>query len=243
MMKTKVLYEDQQILVIYKPAGLATQTAQIGAVDVVSELRNYLAVKDRAAAGQLKIIHRLDQPVEGLLVFAKTQEAAGRLSSALQKDALHKQYLAVVCGKPREKEGELVDYLVKEKNMARVVSEAERKSAGAKQALLSYKVLDTLTTQEASDDVSLVEIQILTGRFHQIRLQMSHAGYPLLGDRRYGTEKSGELSETLGVRNVALCAYKICFAHPKTGEMLHFQIIPEGNIFQKFDTAIHSLNK
>lgn len=251
-MKTKIIYEDQHILVCYKPAGLATQTARVGQQDMVSELKNYLAGKARQQAMQadaqkkpqsvpqkkfiqpyLGVIHRLDQPVEGLLVFAKNSPAAAKLTAQLSQGTLNKQYYAVVCGQPPVETAELVDYLVKdEASGSAVVVEGENRSAvNAKKAVLQYRVISQLSTQA---QIAMLDIHIDTGRFHQIRAQMTHAGLPLLGDGRYGSELSCMISRELQVRNVALCAYKIVLKHPATGKQMTFEVKPEGSIFAKF---------
>lgn len=228
-MRTKIIYEDNDIIIVHKPAGMATQTSHIGQQDVVSELKNYLARNDGSAvvagstaSGQapyLGIVHRLDQPVEGLLVFAKSKEAAAKLTKQLSKGTLNKQYYAVVCGKPGEKSGELVDYLIKEGNIGRIGKPEEK---DAKQAILQYKVVRGL-----DQECALVDIHIETGRFHQIRLQMAHAGHPILGDLKYGSQHSIELSWKHQVKNVALYAYRIELHHPMTGKKLNFTIQPQ----------------
>lgn len=230
-MRTKIIYEDKHIIIVHKPAGLATQTAHIGQQDVVSELKNYLVKvgdctgKRNASGGgnsgepYLGIVHRLDQPVEGLLVFAKTKEAAAKLTKQLSAGTLNKQYYAVICGKLPEKSGERVDYLVKEGNSGRIGRAGEK---DAKQAVLQYRLI-----QEINEDCSLVDIHIETGRFHQIRLQMAHAGHPILGDLKYGSKASIELSGKYGIKNVALYAYHIKLDHPITGKKLDFTIQPE----------------
>ena len=250
-MKTRIIYEDNSVLVVYKPAGLATETARIGQMDTVSELKNYLAQKETESGAFLGVVHRLDQPVEGLLVFAKEKEAAAALSSQLKKGVLNKQYYAVLCGKPEENEGELVDYLVKEPGLAKVVTDSQTKHPEAKRALLQYRILSAkrisiseqageagkaagLTDFEMEKDLALADIHIDTGRFHQIRAQMAHAGYPLMGDVKYGTEDSVILGKKLGVNQIALCAYSLAFVHPKTGKELSFTVDPEGEIFQLF---------
>lgn len=305
-MKTKIIYEDKHIMVCYKPAGLATQTARVGQQDMVSELKNYLAGKVRQQSMQpdtekkdaqkkvpshagkksaqpyLGIIHRLDQPVEGLLVFAKDSASAAKLTAQLSQGTLNKQYYAVVCGQPQTKSAELVDYLTKDEasGSAVVVTEQEieqvaqslrgskmqrtqsdkvknaKNSTSAnspKKAVLQYHVLGQTAgsgcerpkqdiTCQASDSlhlstmptVTLLDIHIDTGRFHQIRAQMAHAGLPLLGDSRYGNEISAQISRDLQVRNVALCAYKIILKHPVTGNQMEFSIKPEGKIFSDF---------
>jgi len=239
-MRTKILYEDEQIIIVHKPAGLATQTAKVGQQDVVSELKNYLVGRNRGKAPYLGVIHRLDQPVEGLLVFAKEKQAAALLTKQLGAGILNKRYYAMVCGQVKEKNGELVDYLYKDQDGKARVAESlqwEAKNvrvadsfqggnkipdspvADAKKAVLQYEII-----KEYPQGNFLADIHIDTGRFHQIRAQMSHAGMPLLGDSKYGSNESMELSRLLGIRNVALCAYYLEIIHPKTGKKLKFQI-------------------
>lgn len=231
---SKIIYEDEQVLVYHKPAGLATQSAKVGQPDVVSELKKYLARK--GTDSYLGVVHRLDQPVEGLLVFAKTKAAAAHLTKQLEAGSLNKQYYATVCGKPEAEAGELVDYLLKEGNLAKVVSQG---TPQAKKAVSQYRVLECTETKtkgatgsEASDIetqapgnyISRLDIHIDTGRFHQIRAQLAHAGWPILGDSKYGTPKSQEISRRQGIRNVALFAYKLEFIHPKTGKKCEYNI-------------------
>lgn len=236
-MRISIQYEDKHIIVIYKPAGLATQTAKIGQPDVVSELKNHLK------GGYVGVVHRLDQPVEGLLVFGKTKEATAALSAQLSQGILNKHYQAVICGQPQAMEGTLVDYLIKTPdNRAQVVEmlagrditagnckgngKDKARDNAPKKAVLNYRIV-----RNSSENVFLADIHIETGRFHQIRVQMAHAGMPLLGDAKYGTEQSGELSRKLGVRTVALCACEIVLKHPVSGEELSFQTEPKGTIF------------
>lgn len=231
-MKTEIVFEDKDILVIRKPAGLATQTSRVGQADVVSELKNYLA-KQSPQKGQpyLGVIHRLDQPVEGLLVFAKNKSAAAALTKQLTEggeNALNKQYLAVLCGKPGQDQGELVDHLVKKEMVAEVVDPGTK---DARKAVLSYKIIG----EDPEKNISLAEITIQTGRFHQIRVQMSHAGYPLLGDGKYPSEESKLKSMELMVRNVALCANRLQLKHPTTGKDMTFTCEPEGKVFKRFE--------
>lgn len=238
-MKTQIVYEDEDILVVHKPAGIAAQTAHVGQQDVVSELKNYLA-KSKGPQPYLGIVHRLDQPVEGLLVFAKSRQAAAALTAQLSGGAgdepktLNKHYYGIFCGKADKKEQELVDYLYKDSSGRAVVSEsgAEQKDQQAKRAVLRYRVL-----QEAKVlgiPLSLADIQIETGRFHQIRAQMAHAGVCLLGDLKYGNAESLTVSKQLGVRNVALCACELEFLHPIKKEKLSFRIQPWEKVFSNF---------
>lgn len=227
-MKTEIIYEDRELLVVYKPAGLATQTARVGQADVVSELKNY------GKNPYLGVVHRLDQPVEGLLVFARTKETAAALSGQLGKGTLRKQYYGVICGKPVAEQGELVDYLYKDgQNGGRAVVLEEQEAhcrPDAKKAVLQYRLVEYVE----ETDISLVDIQIGTGRFHQIRAQMAHVGMALLGDMKYGDNTVCRKGEELGVRNVALCAYEIAFRHPVKSQEMHFRIRPKGEAFRGF---------
>ncbi len=228
-MKTKILYEDQALLVIHKPAGIAVQSARVGQMDVESELRNYLAVAARksGASSYIGLVHRLDQPVEGLLVVAKTKDAAAKLNKQLTSGSLNKKYLAVVSVESEKAEdaGTFMDYMVKDGQVARIVSS---KVAEAKEARLHYKLL------KKADNIALADIEIETGRFHQIRCQMAYHGMPLLGDAKYGSSHSAVLSQSLGIRNVALCANRIDFKHPVTGKVMGFEVEPANPAFGKF---------
>lgn len=224
-MQTQIVYEDEAVLVIRKPAGLATESAGIGQKDVVSELKNYVAKKNPGKMPYLGIVHRLDQPVEGLLVFAKTKKAAENLTVQLGKGTLKKEYLAVVCGKVPENTGRLVDYLAKEKGMAVVRDTAD---AQAKKAVLTYM------KKAETGSLTLLAVQIETGRFHQIRAQLSHAGFPILGDEKYGSEESKELSREKKIRFTALCAASLSFRHPVTGKTMAFTQAPQNPAFAEF---------
>ncbi len=221
-MKEYIVYEDKDILVCHKPAGLAVQTGKLGQKDLVSEIKNYLG------SPYLGLIHRLDQPVEGLLVFAKTPFAAKELSRQVAEHILNKKYVAVVCGKGFLEETTLENYLVKDNktNMSKV---AKTTASGAKRAELSVKTLQYNETE----DTALVEVALVTGRHHQIRVQLAHAGFPLLGDSKYGTENSIQKSKACGVKNVALCACSLAFWHPRTGKEMDFAVKPKGEIFRK----------
>lgn len=226
-MKTEVIYEDRDLLVCRKPAGLAVESADVGQMDMVSELKNYLKVS------YLGVIHRLDQPVEGLLVFAKNKRAAADLTKQLQDNTLKKQYLAVVSGKPEPDRAWLVNYLKKDQKRARIVLKEE---SGAKEASLHYQVLKTL--EVFGRLISLLRIELDTGRFHQIRAQLSYAGWPLLGDQKYGNKVSGEASETAGAVWTALCADRIAFNHPVTRKPMKFATRPGTGAFTLFTNEI-----
>lgn len=217
-----IVYEDDDILVCKKPAGLPTQTAKIAAPDLVSELKNHLAEKGES---YLAVIHRLDQPVEGLLVFAKNREAAKNLSGQLKQNDFNKVYCAVSFNQPIVQEGMLEDYMIKEGSLAKIVP---ADTPGAKRAVLHYRLLATKGGRV------LYEVRLETGRFHQIRAQMAHAGMPLLGDKKYADPAIKLYSEGHGIKNIALCAYKLKFKHPKSGEEMLFVDKPAGDVFREF---------
>lgn len=250
MNQNRILYEDNDIIVCHKPAGIATQTARVGQADMVSEITNYLVMTTKGntschgtgnkvehATGSgpyVGVVHRLDQPVEGVLVFAKNRNAAAGLGKQIQENRMEKYYYAVVCGRNFEPCGELRDYLLKDgkTNTSRVVP-PEMKDA--KKAVLDYKVLEEQTCEETADTalrIALVEIRLHTGRHHQIRVQMSHAGMSLLGDYKYADAETVKISEQMHMKKIALCAYRLSFVHPKTGRKHEFKIEPEGRVFQ-----------
>lgn len=229
-----IIYEDEQILVCHKPSGIATQTAKLGCPDMESCIKNYLK------SPYLGVVHRLDQPVEGILVFGKTKEAAAKLSA----QSMEKRYYAVALAdssklsiKDDEKVGieyTLVDYLVKDgrSNTSRI---AEKNEKDAKRAELVYCTLEEKKKDESVEMLYLlVDVLLKTGRHHQIRVQMAHAGMPLYGDIKYGSESSVKQSLKSNKKEVALCAYSLSFSHPKTGKRMEFSILPKADAFQGF---------
>lgn len=224
----RILFEDPHIIVCRKPSGIATQTAKLGAPDMVSLLKNYLYKNQKEKKEPyVAVVHRLDQPVEGILVFAKTPAAAKELSKGIQQGGGYgKYYQAVLCGAPKEPEGKLEDYLVKDgrTNTSRV---ADAKEQDAKKAILSYEVLRAW--EEGEDKRSHVRIKLETGRHHQIRVQMAHMGTPILGDTKYGQQSNTAKGMW---QQIALCAYQLEFIHPKTKKQMTFEIEPEGTGFK-----------
>jgi 23S rRNA pseudouridine1911/1915/1917 synthase len=216
-----IIYEDPTIIITHKPPNLPTETSRLGTPDLVSQLK--LHRKQNGEPTYLATIHRLDQPVEGLLVFAKTKAAAANLSAQLTKGTLSKSYTALVDGAlPIGKPQQLTDYLLKD-TKANTSAVVDKTTKGAKEAILTYTCLSTHTTPD-NTPYSIVEIHLTTGRHHQIRVQMSHAGYPLLGDIKYGNPHSELLSKQLKISETALLADKICLVHPDTGKKMNFQI-------------------
>ena len=219
-MTLRILHEDEHVIVCYKPAGIATQTAKMGSQDMESLLKNYLYKKEKKMP-YVAVIHRLDQPVEGILVFAKTPFAAKELNKGMQGAGFGKYYKAVLCGEPKQKKATLEDYLVKDgkTNTSRVCSKDEKE---AKKAVLFYEVL------KQENDKTLVQVKLETGRHHQIRVQMANMGCPIWGDTKYNSGENGDKSW----KNIALCAYHLEFVHPKTKKKMTFEIEPEGAGFQ-----------
>lgn len=272
--KDMILYEDAAILVCHKPEGVPVQSARLGQKDMVSILNNYLAEKRAARkaqpserrplawkgreAEQIYVVHRLDQPVEGVIVFAKTKKAAAGLTRQITQGSMEKVYYAV-CRvteqAPQEflqgQETELVDDLVKDgrTNTSRIAEKGEK---DAKRAQLWFRTVE----QYPEEGQLLVEIHLGTGRHHQIRVQMAHAGLPLLGDGKYdpkgaaesgadslsGAEKeaSGSVDRMRAAGRIgtapALCAAALSFEHPITGKRMQFRVKPQKEAFRRLGT-------
>lgn len=232
--KIEILYEDEDIIVVYKPAKIATQTGKIGEKDVESFLKNHIYKQRKVRqAPYLAVIHRLDQPVEGVLVFAKNKSAAKELNRQLQTKGFGKEYKAVVCGELPKEKGRLRDYIVKDPQANRAFI-CEKNRDKAKEAILYYDLLE-----KRKDGTNLVHICLETGRFHQIRIQMANIGCPLLGDAKYNpmTESSGRWEQ------IALCAYKLKFEHPGTGKWMEFEIRPRGEGFKVLESRLDKESK
>lgn len=225
-MNLKILFEDTHVIVCYKPAGVPTQTSKIGSQDMVSILKNYLYKNQKEKKEPyVAVIHRLDQPVEGILVFGKTPFAAKELSAQMQGAGFGKYYQAVVCGKFEEKSGKLEHYMVKDGrvNLSKVCDPSIK---DAKRAVLFYEVEEE--GLEDGEERSLVNIKLETGRHHQIRVQMAAAGCPIWGDAKYNEKQSN------GRRKIALCASHLEFLHPKTKEKMIFEIDRKEKAFEKY---------
>lgn len=229
-----ILFEDKDIIVYHKPAGLPVQSAAIGQVDLVSKLNNYLG-KD-----MIHVVHRLDQPVEGIIVLAKTKQAAAELGKQVTDGRMKKMYRAVCCYQmsvdEKEVDGkchQLIDYLVKDgrKNVSTVTGKDRR---DAKKAELSFRVLAKKRMPEDHGELLLTEIELKTGRHHQIRVQMAHAGFPLYGDRKYNEKWERFLKKEEQLK-LALCAVSLTFFHPRTKKTMDFAICPENKIFAIFE--------
>lgn len=221
MKNLEIIYEDNDILLCYKPAGIATQTKRLGQQDMESLLKNYRAKKGESP--YIGIVHRLDQPVEGIMVFGKHQKATASLSKQIQEKMIGKYYYAVSAYKPEKESSILEHYLITDKktNFTQIVEEKKE----AKFAKLEYHVVRSI------DEKILFDIKLHTGRQHQIRVQMAHIGCPLIGDEKYGTKTQDRL---------ALCSYRLQFQHPVTKTQMDFSISPKGEAFQRFRTLDNS---
>ncbi len=218
-MQPMILYEDSFLLCVIKSSGMPAQPDKTGDMDILT----FLQQKEKSNA--IGLIHRLDRPVGGVMLFAKTKEAEGILSQMVQKKQIKKEYFAVVCGKANEKE-KLEDYLLKNgrTNLSSVV---DKNTKGAKKAVLSYDRKEVL--EEGDCFLSLLKIELETGRHHQIRVQLSQRGLPIWGDQKYNT-----IQKMKKGTKIALWSYSLTFLHPKTGEILFIKAIPEGEPFSKF---------
>lgn len=216
----KILYEDNHIIVVVKEPGIPTQEDKTGDKDMLTIVKEYIKVKyNKPGNVYLGLVHRLDRMVGGVMVFAKTSKAASRISEYIRQKNVKKRYLAVVNGTlpVSDKKVELRNYLVKNErlNMSRVVDSTTK---GSKEAILEYKVLKNFTYN--GKDYSLVDIDLHTGRHHQIRLQFANIGHPLYGDIKYG-QKVNKVGQ-----NLALFSYYLSFFHPTKDEYLEFEFKP-----------------
>lgn len=221
----KIIYEDKDQIVIHKPAGVATQTSKLGEKDLVSEVKNHISKEEGIVNPYAGVINRLDQPVEGIVLFAKNAKATAALSAQMQNGSMQKFYQAVIYGHMDVPKDTISDYLEKDarSNTSRIVSVA---SKDAKKAVLEYNVIATVGKMQ------LLEIHLLTGRHHQIRVQLAGREHPLLGDTKYGTSESISYGREINVRVPALCAYKLNWKHPVTGKELSLSITPENSLIQ-----------
>ena len=212
--KLNVIYEDNHIIVVEKPVNIPSQGDKTGDIDMLTIIKQYLIEKyNKPGNVYLGLVHRLDRPVGGVMVFAKTSKAAARLSEQVREKIFRKKYLVIVNGKFKDNKGVLEDYLLKNEktNMSRVVTE-ETKSA--KYAKLDYEVLK----YDSELNLSVLRINLYTGRHHQIRVQLSSRGHSIYGDQKYGGRGHG--------KQICLWAYELTIQHPITKEDMTFKAIP-----------------
>jgi len=215
MQKLNVLFEDNHIIVVEKIVNIPSQADKTGDIDMLTIIKDYLKEKyNKPGNVYLGLVHRLDRPVGGVMVFAKTSKAAARLSEQVRIKEFEKKYLVVVNGKLARKQGTFEDYLLKneKKNMSKVVAENTKNS---KYANLDYEVLK----YNEEINLSVVKVHLHTGRHHQIRVQFSSRDHSIYGDQKYGGRGHG--------KQIALWAYSLSFMHPISKEKLEFKVLPE----------------
>ena len=215
MQNLKILFEDNHIIVVEKKPNIPSQADKTEDEDMLIIVKQYIKEKyNKPGNVYLGLVHRLDRPVGGVMIFAKTSKAAARLSEQVRSKVFKKKYLAVVDGKIEEQVGTLENYLYKDErlNMSRVVSKDKK---NAKLAKLDYKVLK----YNEIKNLSLLEINLHTGRHHQIRVQLANFGHSIFGDQKYGNRGQG--------KQIALWAYELTIEHPITKEKITFKDLPE----------------
>ena len=216
MQDLQILYEDNHLLVAVKPQNILSQSDKTEDVDFLSILKNYIKEKyNKQGNVYLGLVHRLDRPTGGVMVFAKTSKCASRLTQQLQNGGFEKKYLAVTEGVVKEKVKRLENYLKKDEK-TNIVKVCPLSETGAKKAVTVYKELASNDTQ------SLLQVQIETGRSHQIRVQLANIKCPLCGDNKYG----GANTKT---DNLALWAYSLTFEHPTKKTKMKFVALPKNN--------------
>lgn len=209
-----ILHEDNHLLVVVKPQNIPTQGDSSLDADLLTLLKQYLKEKySKPGNVYLGLVHRLDRPTGGVMVFAKTSKAAARLCEQITIGEFDKKYLAVTVGTPRERQARLINYLVKDEEN-NIVTISTGMVEGSKKAELDYKVL------EVNDRIALLDIRLITGRSHQARVQLMGIGNPIFGDVKYG-------GDTLAKgHNLALWAYDLRFSHPVSGQTMVFKVFP-----------------
>ena len=209
MSKLNILYEDNHIIVVVKPYNVLSQGDSTKDASIMDEIKSYIKVKyNKPGNVYLGLVHRLDRPVGGVMVFARSSKAASRLCKSFNEHSITKKYLAIVNGKMDSDKGELVDYIDKDSNGNAFISK------DGKKAILDYEVLQ----YDKKNDCSLVSIDLKTGRHHQIRIQFASRGHYLLGDQRYGK---------LDNKQICLFAYYLSFTHPVSKEVMEFKYLPK----------------
>ena len=215
MQDLKVIYEDNHIIVVEKIPNVPSQADKTGDIDMQTLVKQYIKEKyHKPGDVYVGLIHRLDRPVGGIMVFARTSKAAARLSEEVRNKTFKKKYLAVVDGIIEQKNGVLEDYLYKDErnNISKVVNKDKK---NAKLAKLDFEVLD----YDAKRNLSLLKINLHTGRHHQIRVQFANFGHSLFGDQKYGVRGKG--------KQIRLWAYETTIVHPVKKEEMTFKSFPD----------------
>lgn len=220
--KLEILYEDNHIIVVVKPYNVLSQADNTNDIDMLSIIKMYIKEKyNKPGNVYLGLVHRLDRPVGGIMVFAKTSKAASRLSEQVRERKLKKRYLAVVNGIIKNDNDELINYIVKCKdNSSKITVKGEGQIAKLKYTVLERNIKENLT---------LVDIDLETGRHHQIRVQMANIGHTLYGDQRYGKQDK---------KQIALFSYELEFIHPVNKELMKFEKMPYKEGFWKLFKSV-----
>lgn len=232
MIEPNIIYEDNHVIVVIKPHNISVQEDESQDLDMLTIIKEYIKKRDSKPGNVfLGLVHRLDRPTGGVMVFAKTSKAASRLSGELKDKKLKKHYLCVVNGKPQLARNKLTTYLKKDEktNTVRIAPKLE---SGSKEAVLEYEIVET------KDKYSLIDVNLITGRSHQIRVQMSsQLNTPIYGDYKYGDKEHGG--------NLALWAYELTFTHPITKEDMRFTVAPDYSnpAFKFFEETIEKKMK
>jgi len=226
MLVPEILYEDNHLLVVVKPPGILSQEDQTGTPDMLTILKAWLKEKYQKPGNvYLGLLHRLDRPVQGVMVFAKTSKAASRMSEQIRKGLLKKKYHAVVWGTPEKKEDKIHSWLLKdeEKNKVTVFTDTDQIPKKAKEAALSYiQIGDSVPF--SNEKISLLEVDLQTGRSHQIRVQLSANKMAIVGDRKYGLKSDSYKGD------ICLESYLLSFTHPITKEQMTFQTTEQNKL-------------
>ena len=219
----KIIYEDNHCLAVVKPHGLLTQGDITGDVCLMDEVKEFIKERDKKPGNVfLGLVHRLDRPVGGIVVFAKTSKGAARLCEQFASHKVEKKYVALVEGEPKNKKGVVIQYLKKD-HRTNITEAFDHPVAGAQRAELAYRTLRV--EKNGSNVFSLIEVEPLTGRSHQIRVAMASLGTPIVGDKKYG-------SRILRGGRIALCAAELVFYQPVTKEKIVLKIEPEEKVFK-----------
>ena len=230
MIEPKIVYEDNHIIVVIKPHNIAVQADDSHDLDMLTLIKNFIKERDNKPGNVfLGLVHRLDRPTGGVMVFAKTSKAASRLSKQLKDKQLKKKYFCLINGRPQLLKDRLITYLKKDEK-TNTVKIAPKLEEGAKEAVLEYELVET------KNKLSLMDIDLITGRSHQIRVQMSsQLNAPICADFKYGDK------EHQG--NLCLWAYQLEFVHPITKQNMKFKVAPEftNSAFKNFEETITKL--
>jgi len=222
-LEDRILFEDNHLLIVNKEPSEIVQGDKTGDVCLLDDVKSYIKeTYNKPGNVYAGLVHRIDRPVSGAVIFAKTSKALSRMTLKIKEREFSKTYLAIVKNKPPQEAGELSDYMIKNEvqNKSYIVSSNTK---GAKLAQLRYRVIGS------SDSYYLLEVELITGRHHQIRAQLAHMGCPIKGDLKYGFPRSNPDA------SISLHAYKIKFEHPTTKNLIEVTAPkPEDNIWKAF---------